>query len=295
MIDAIIPYVDGSDPYWIKDFSKATGQYNTNTPRFRSWGTLKYLMRGIATDMSFIDRIVLIVARESQIPSWINRDNVRIVLHKDFIPKEFLPTFNSCTIESFLYRIPDLSEKFIYFNDDMFPINKLELTHFFEGDTPCIKFNIKYKHLKSVFRRQCRGSLNMIASYLNLPAYPMDSLLMPEHSLSSMLKSSIDLVGNKCEKQLCNSITLLRHPKNLNQYIYLYYHYFTEKYVDSKINYYYTELNIDMSLLKDLILGTKFHVICINDSDKTVDYKKTKQNILTIFEEKFPNKCKYEI
>ena len=35
------------------------------------------------------------------------------------MPKEILPTFNSCAIELHLHRIKGLSEQFVYFNDDM--------------------------------------------------------------------------------------------------------------------------------------------------------------------------------
>jgi hypothetical protein len=38
--------------------------------------------------------------------------------------EDFLPTFNIRSIDAVLYKIKDLSEKFIYFNDDMFLIKK---------------------------------------------------------------------------------------------------------------------------------------------------------------------------
>jgi hypothetical protein len=40
--------------------------------------------------------------------------------HRSIIHSRYLPTFNSHAIEGHLYRVPDLSERFIYFNDDMF-------------------------------------------------------------------------------------------------------------------------------------------------------------------------------
>jgi hypothetical protein len=44
-----------------------------------------------------------------------------------FPEPEVLPTFNSCAIETCLHRIPGLSRRFIYFNDDVFlgrPVRK---------------------------------------------------------------------------------------------------------------------------------------------------------------------------
>jgi hypothetical protein len=63
--------------------------------RFRDWGTLRYLFRGIAENMPFVRKVHLVVSHESQVPEWVNREEVHIVLHKDIIPAEFLPTFNS--------------------------------------------------------------------------------------------------------------------------------------------------------------------------------------------------------
>ena len=63
-MDVVITYVDGFDPLWQKDYEE-----NTNIPilekRFRDWGTLRYLLRGIEVNMSFINNVYLVVARQS--------------------------------------------------------------------------------------------------------------------------------------------------------------------------------------------------------------------------------------
>ena len=58
---------------------------------------------------------------------------VSIVDHKDLFEEysEYLPTFNSLSIETMLYRIPGLAEQFIYFNDDFFLANNTKLEDFF--------------------------------------------------------------------------------------------------------------------------------------------------------------------
>jgi hypothetical protein len=43
-----------------------------------------------------------------------------MVNHSDIIPQIFLPTYNSNVIDAYLYRIPGLSDVFLYFNDDVF-------------------------------------------------------------------------------------------------------------------------------------------------------------------------------
>ena len=107
-MDIVITYVDGNDPVWKQDYEKYT-----NVPvmekRFRDWGTLKYLLRGIEVNMPFIRNVYLVVSHDSQVPQWADRANLKIVLHKDIIPAEYLPTFNSTTIEMFL-QAPHLRE-----------------------------------------------------------------------------------------------------------------------------------------------------------------------------------------
>ena len=68
-MDAVITYVDGNDPVWKQDYEKTT-----NVPvmekRFRDWGTLKYLLRGIEAKMPFIRNVYLVVSHPSQVPEW---------------------------------------------------------------------------------------------------------------------------------------------------------------------------------------------------------------------------------
>ena len=113
-MDVVIAYVNGLDPVWQKEYEKYT-----NTPilekRFRDWGTLKYLFRGIEKNMPFIRKVHLVVSGESQVPEWVNRQEVDVVLHRDIIPEQLLPTFNCNPIEMHLHNIKDLDEEYLYF------------------------------------------------------------------------------------------------------------------------------------------------------------------------------------
>ena len=120
-MDAVITYVDGLDPIWQAEYASAVGG-EILAKRYRDWGTLRYLLRGIEKHIPSVENVYLLVSGISQVPAWIDKDQVRVVLHKEIIPEVFLPTFNSTTIEMFMHRIPGLDEQFIYFNDDMFPV-----------------------------------------------------------------------------------------------------------------------------------------------------------------------------
>ena len=62
---------------------------------------------------------------------------LKIVKHSEFILKEYLPTFNSNVIEFYFHKIKELSEKFVYFNDDMFLLNNVKQNRFFINGLPC--------------------------------------------------------------------------------------------------------------------------------------------------------------
>ena len=66
-MDIVITYVNGLVPEWRESYVKTTGKPFIEK-RFRDWGTLKYLMRGIETNMPFIKNVHLVVSHDSQVP-----------------------------------------------------------------------------------------------------------------------------------------------------------------------------------------------------------------------------------
>ena len=120
-IDIVVPYVNGNDPEWLKIYEKYTNDddIHNKAVRFDGNDILKYVFRSIELYLPWINNIHLLVMMDSQVPEWVNREEIHIVYHNDFIPEHLLPVFNSTAIEMFLWDIPDLSEQFIYINDDM--------------------------------------------------------------------------------------------------------------------------------------------------------------------------------
>lgn len=295
-IDAVITYVNSADQLWYREYVIKTKTHNPTPTRFRSWGTLRYLMRGIAEYMPFIRNIVLVVSSPSQVPVWVNQKNVRVVYHKDFIPAKYLPTFNSCTIESFFWNIPDLADRIIYFNDDIFPNNPMTEEEFFTGLTPHIEFLFYEKFQRTLFRQQCRAGLDALTTTMGLPEYPEDSLVVPEHTILPMVKDNMIRTGELCKDIIERVSTSLRDKNNLNQYIYAYYQYFIGDYIPGEVKFKYVDLN-ERNIEETLkyLLSGEYQVICLNDSDKIKDYPKLRQRLNQTFEKKFPNKCKYEI
>ena len=138
-IDFIITWVDGSDPKWLKEkeqYSPSKGS-DTNKARYRYWDNLQYWFRGIEKFAPWVHKIFFVTY--GHYPSWLNIGNpkLKIVNHKDYIPNEWLPTFSSRTIDMNFHRIPELSEHFVYFNDDMFLTAPVSPEDFFKKGLPC--------------------------------------------------------------------------------------------------------------------------------------------------------------
>jgi hypothetical protein len=91
--------------------------------RYRDWGEIRYSMRSAFMNAPWLRRVYLVVASAEHVPAWLNitHPSIRVIYHHQlFDDPAHMPTFNSLAIESVLHRIPDLSEQFIYFNNDVF-------------------------------------------------------------------------------------------------------------------------------------------------------------------------------
>lgn len=135
-IDFVITWVDNTDPDWRKDFEHfshrtLTEANGVSDARFRDYGLLRYWFRGVEKFAPWVRRIHFV--SNTPPPEWLDRNNpkLHIVDHSDFIPTEFLPTFNSVVIERFMHLIPGLANHFVYFNDDFYIINSVSSERFF--------------------------------------------------------------------------------------------------------------------------------------------------------------------
>ena len=141
-IDIVLPWVDEKDPIWEADRRKwaaicGRDEFETSNMRFQCWDNLHLWFRSIEECIPWINKIFLITY--GHLPPFLNLNHpkLRIVKHEEFIPEEYRPTFNSNTIEMNLHRIPDLSENFILFSDDVFPLKYIEEEYYFKNDTIC--------------------------------------------------------------------------------------------------------------------------------------------------------------
>lgn len=292
-MDIVITYVNSLDPEWLKSYKKAT-----NTPilekRFRDWGTLRYLFRGIEKNMPFIRKVHLVVAGESQIPEWINRKSVNIVYHSDIIPTEHLPTFNCNPIEMHLHRIKGLGRKYLYFNDDMFPMRPCKPSDFFRNGKALLGMG---KHLFAwdMYKQICRNSDNAARRALNMK--PSLCFLRPQHICSPMLKDVCEEVYEKVKDKIISSLTITRESNNLNQYLFLDYMYLRGELINRRLSKKHFSLRITPAerLCKFIKAPTR-KFVCINDVEMSREkFEATKKRLIEAFEEVFPYKSHYEL
>ena len=292
-MDIVITYVNGLDPVWQSDYEKHTNQ-PVLEKRFRDWGTLRYLFRGIAENMSFIRKVHLVVSHESQVPEWINRDEVHVVLHKDIIPAEYLPTFNCNPIEMHLHRIEGLDEEFLYFNDDLFPLRKCEPTEFFENGT-CFLGMSRHLFALNMFKKICRNSDSLARKALGLR--PSLFFLRPQHICTPMFKSECEELCNKVEEEIAKtSASRVRDEKNLNQYLFLDYMYLKGRLKNRRLSKQHISVGVvSTQKLRNVIVNPSKSLVCVNDVQLSeARYNELREVLLNAFEERFPQKSKYE-
>ena len=292
-MDIVITYVNGLDPVWQAEYAK-----HTNTPilekRFRDWGTLKYLFRGIEKNMPFIRKVHLVVSGDSQVPEWLNRNEVNVVLHKDIIPGQLLPTFNCNPIEMHLHNIEDLDEEYLYFNDDIFPLKECKPTDFFREGRGVLGMSY---HLFwfDMFKKICRNSDNTARRALGLK--PRMLFLRPQHVCTPMLKSEIKALYAQIGDEIVGSMTTTRSAKNLNQYLYLDYMYLKGKILNERLSKKHFSVGVvSTSKLRSFIEQPTHKLVCVNDVQLSEErYEELRSVLLDSFERVLPNKSKFEV
>lgn len=306
VVDYVFPWVNPEDINWQQELMiesrKINRMYEPYGARYRSWGTLKYLLRCINNNLPWIRNLYMIVESPSQVPDWINTDKVHIIYHKDIIPLNCLPTFNSCTIELYMSKIPGLSEHFIYGNDDMFPISPFEISDFFTKEgipKQSMTFDI-FNNKSNMFANQLKNTGELAAKELKINIKD-GYILRPQHGINGMLKSTWKIFLKKYKKELENSCTPFRTIDNINQDLcqdYIYMLYKDNKEVNNR-NYKFSYWDFKNFILEDLqkdFNDNDIKMLCINDSRLATPDALAKAIFLVnnMFENKFKNPSIYE-
>ena len=327
-IDIVITWVDGGDSRWQK--SRAEYRYletgKREVARFRDQGTLKYVFRSLEAYAPWVRKVHFVTC--GQKPDWLNENHPKLNLvdHRDYIPEKYLPTFSSHTIELNFHRIGDLSEQFIYFNDDMLLNAPVQPENFFRDGKPCdsavltpvigsvpgdpfahyLLNNVALINGHFSMKQVLRGKPGNWFS-IQYGAYNLRNLIYSTgtgwfvgfknfHIPAPMLKSSFDAVW-ALEPELLDKTCLnkFRGLNDISPYVMSYYNFCTNRFVprSPKLGRY-----LDLSQSSEGIskaLNGGYHYITINDSDNVADYEEKKARMIWLLEEKFPEKSTFEV
>jgi len=135
-IDVFVPWVNPNDDAWYHDYCQACAEHtgDKSPQRIRDFGTFKYLLRSIDKNMPWINKIHVLLYAHSQIPSWLNTNYSKLVIHThNEICK---PSFNQLYFTRFIGNLSDLAEHFIYLCDDQIILNPMDPTDWFVEGIP---------------------------------------------------------------------------------------------------------------------------------------------------------------
>jgi hypothetical protein len=150
-IDAVITWVDGSTvshrrerAKYMSDVDGPLHENAINPHRWHDNDEILYCLQSIENFAPWTRKIWIVV--DSECPNLTSlsaqlRAKISFVFHRDIFGEfsAVLPTFNSLTIESMLWRIEGLSERFMYFNDDVFLAAPLIPEDVFKGFRPVLR------------------------------------------------------------------------------------------------------------------------------------------------------------
>lgn len=116
-VDAVWVYCSALRATGIKQYPAKPEQQAIQCPLTLD---LKFSMRSVACNIPWVRNLIVVLADDDCAPGWLNTKDprVHIVKHAQIMPKSSLPCFNSNVIESYVHRIPGLSDQFLFLNDD---------------------------------------------------------------------------------------------------------------------------------------------------------------------------------
>ena len=150
-IDYVLSYID----YNTQDIQDLYQQVTGNEYNFKynyTYIDLELVIRLIFKNLSFINKLYLVCKDIQVLPEHIeeliNEYNGKIIRinESQIMPNNYI-SFSSGCIEMFIWKIPGLSEHFIYACDDMIPLKPLNIKYFFKDN----KIINQIKYLKRDF------------------------------------------------------------------------------------------------------------------------------------------------
>lgn len=328
-IDFVISWVDGGDAAWQREKCEydATTSTDDADERYRDWENLRYWFRGVERYAPWVNKIHFITW--GHLPPWLDPEHpkLHIVCHEDYIPEEYLPTFNSHTIEWNMHRIEGLAEQFVYFNDDIFLTGAVAKGDFFRDGKPCdmlafqpVVANPKNPVMSHIYMNNSLALAKHFKKRENVKKQPhayfkagypclyfgynLLELMFPQftgfytvHGPSPFLKETFCELWEKERVALDETCRhRFRHQGDVSQYLAREWQKLNGNFHPQNITKYfrYFDVKSDNPALVEAITKRKARIICVNDANAPIDFLRAKQQIIGAFEEILPEKSRFE-
>lgn len=327
-IDFVLLWVDDKDLEWQKQKSNFLNEdvNKISSNKYRDWNNLKYWFRGVEKFAPWVNQIFFITCNQK--PEWLNdkHPKLKLVNHDDFIPKEYLPTFNSNVIEINIGNIRDLSEHFVLFNDDLFLLRETKPTDFFEKGLPkdCYfehpditpfygetyqNFLLNDKGIiNSHFNKEKQLKKNLLKRYnirygfhINWVNFILSKWkegyigFYNPHITQAHLKSTFEKLY-QMEREIfeITSSKKFRSYYDISQYLMRYWNLVEGNFIPSKDIGKAFNIGKDIEEIKSVIEKQKYKVACFNDSIEDINFEYCKDQIINSFEKILPEKSQFE-
>ena len=324
-IDLVLPWVDGADPAWREAFRqhRIEAGMDASEIRYRDWGTLRYLFRGVEQFAPWVRKIHLITW--GHLPEWLATDHpkLNIVRHEAYIPEEWLPTFNSNVLELNLHRIEELAEHFILLNDDTFFTRPCRVEDFFQRGLPCDVARLSVvrpssvastilNNLELINDLHPRKALNRHLGKWLSPRYGASNLLktislLPwsffpgfydPHQMQAYRKSDFVRAWEQWGERLAATCThRFRSTEDCSHWLVRYDNLCRGEFVPRSPAHDALLTLTDTSaeeIARRIAEGAQL-LLCINDSTDIADFERVCRTLQGGFEELLPNKSTYEL
>lgn len=338
-IDFVIPWVDGNDPAWNeerKKFEQTSDRTGTSVEanaecRYRvDEGWLRYWFRAVEQLTPWVRKIHFITC--GQKPDWLDgaHPKLNLVHHQDYIPAEYLPTFNSNTIELNLHRLDALAEHFVLYNDDVFPLQPTDPSFFFRDGVPVLLTDLRYTarvgynnwsrilfndycvlnnrfdarrhiwanrgkwfNIKALGIKRVRQNLLCFLANKAMPVDIYGHMALPhlKSTLAALWEAEGEVMDRTCRHRF-------RNDEQVNQYLLCAWDQAVGRFFpvrgDRLGKMVTLRLEYQDTIREDL-LNRKYPQVCLNDNPDNVDPEVSGEMVRKAFETLFPAKSSFEL
>ncbi len=301
-IDLVYLWVDGNDPKWLKKKQLFMDKKINTVGRYQDNQELKYSLRSVEKHLPWIRKIFIVT--DNQIPAFLDtcHPKIEIVYHSEIIPEKILPIYNSVIIEYFIYKIPDLSEHFLYANDDTFINTNLSPSFFFKDDIPIVRmtysplFKTEMQLKKALnlrtnnYRLSIENAYKLFEKKFNV-FYPVT----PHHNIDAYLKSDYKAVVEDVFKEEleANFLNRFRSNTDIQRILFSYYALANKRgiltYVNRKES---CRIRVHKTDYQKFIAKYNPNLFCLNDTEHATDNDRA--YIQPFLEKLYPVKAEFE-